>query len=424
MRPFPPNKPKEGTVQVRSSYSDRELEAMMADIESELVERKESLRDAPAKKDGPVEKIRQAVCAFANDLPGHDRPGVVFVGVRDDGTPTGLAITDRLLQRLADIKTDGNTLPPPVLSVTKRALGGRDVAVVMVQPSDAPPVRSRGQIWIRVGPRRAIATAQEERILNERRRHHDAPFDAQPVPNARPSDLDLRRFEEDYLPQAFDRELLAANDRTTEERLAATKMIMSVDSPTPTVVGLLVLGIRPQDFIPGAYIQFLRIAGTEFPGDVVDEARCTGPITGQLARLNDKIDAHNRTAVDFTSSRREERRSTYPRAALRQIAYNAVMHRTYEATNSPVRVSWFDDRVEIVSPGGPFGRVTTENFGQPWIADYRNPSLAESMRVLGLVQRFGMGISIARRELRRNKQPEPAFQIEPNWVHCTLKARR
>ena len=40
----------------------------MADIESELVERKESLRKAPAKKDGPIEKIRQAVCAFANDL--------------------------------------------------------------------------------------------------------------------------------------------------------------------------------------------------------------------------------------------------------------------------------------------------------------------------------------------------------------------
>ena len=397
---------------------------MMTDIESELVERKESLRSAPAGKDGPITKIRQAVCAFANDLPGHRRPGVVFVGVRDDGTPSGLAITDRLLRRLADIKSDGNTVPPPVMSVTKRTLAGADVAVVMVEPSDAPPVRARGRIWIRVGPRRAVASAQEERILNERRRHHDAPFDGQPVPNARLSDLDVRRFEEDYLPQAFDRELLAANDRTTEERLAATKMIASVDRPIPTVLGLLILGIRPQDFIPGAYIQFLRIGGTEFPGEVADEARCTGPIARQLARLNDKLDAHNRTAVDFTSSRREERSSTYPREALQQIAYNAIMHRTYEATNAPVRVIWFDDRVEIMSPGGPYGAVTAENFGQPWVVDYRNPSLAESMRVLGLVQRFGMGIGIARKALLRNEQPELEFQIEPNWVLCTMRARR
>ena len=61
-------------------------------------------------------------------------------------------------------------------------------------------------------------------------------------------------------------------------------MIGSIEQPIPTVVGLLTLGIRPQDFIPGAYIQFLRIAGKEFPGDVVDEAKFTGPIARQLAR--------------------------------------------------------------------------------------------------------------------------------------------
>ena len=404
-------------------YSDRELEAMMADVESELVERKRSLGRAAAAKGGPIERIRQAVCAFANDLAGHDHPGVVFVGAHDDGTPSGIEISDRLLQRLADIKTDGNILPPPVLSVMKRRLAGCDVAVVLVEPSDAPPVRARGQIWIRVGPRRAIASAQDERILNEKRRYRDAPFDIHPVPSASLSDLDIRRFEEEYLPRAFDRELLAANDRTTNERLAAAKMIASVDEPTPTIVGLLILGIRPQDSIPGAYIQFLRIGGTEFPGDVMDELVCTGPIASQLSRLSDKFQAHNRTAIDFTSADRERRSPTYPTNALRQIAYNAVMHRTYEATNAPVRVTWFDDRVETVSPGGPYGAVTAENFGKPGVTDYRNPSLAESMRVLGLVQRFGMGISIARSEMLRNGLPEPSFTIERNWVNCTLRGR-
>ncbi|WP_419166627.1 helix-turn-helix domain-containing protein [Candidatus Palauibacter sp.] len=76
---------------------------MLGDLESEFAERRESLRgDAPRK-------IRQAVCAFANDLPGHKRPGVVFVGANDAGEPTGLEITDSLLRQLADIKTDGNT---------------------------------------------------------------------------------------------------------------------------------------------------------------------------------------------------------------------------------------------------------------------------------------------------------------------------
>ena len=53
------------------------------------------------------------------------------------------------------------------------------------------------------------------------------------------------------------------------------------------------------------------------------------------------------------------------------------MHRTYEATNAPVRVNWFDDRIEIISPGGPFGSVSDANFGEPGVTDYRNPNLAE-----------------------------------------------
>ena len=88
-------------------YSDIDLERLLRDIESDLVERKEAWEgDAP-------EKGRQAVCAFANDLPDHRQPGVLFVGARNDGTPSGLQITDQLLQTLSDIKTDGNVLPLP-----------------------------------------------------------------------------------------------------------------------------------------------------------------------------------------------------------------------------------------------------------------------------------------------------------------------
>ena len=150
---------------------------------------------------------------------------------------------------------------------------------------------------------------------------------------------------------------------------------------------------------------------------------CNGSITELIRRLDDKLIAHNRTAVDFMSGPVESRDSTYPMAALRQFVRNAVMHRTYEGTNAPIRVYWFDDRIEISSPGGPFGAVTVENFGQPGAVDYRNPILAEAMRVLGLVQRYGLGILVARRQLLDNGQPAPEFRVDPNWVHCTVRAR-
>ncbi len=398
-------------------YSDRELEAMLSDPESDLVERKESLRG-----DGPT-RVREAVCAFANDLPDHGRPGVVFVGADDAGNPVGLEISDRLLLRLADIKTDGNIVPPPSLTVAKRVLGGSAVAVVTVLPAHSPPVRFRGRTWIRVGPRRAVASAQDERLLNEKRRHRDPHYDVSPVRAAGLGELRVGRFMDEYLPAAVDPETLAANDRTAEERLAAAKMIAAVDDPVPTVAGLLVLGRRPQHFLPGAYVQFLRVAGREWGDEVVDEARCEGSVADLMRRVDDKLIAHNRTAVDFISAPTEVRRSTYPLGALQQLVRNAVMHRAYDGTNAPVHVYWFDDRIEINSPGGPYGALTPENFGHPGVIDYRNPALAEAMRVLGLVQRYGFGIPAARRELRAAGQPDPEFRVDPHWVHCTVRAR-
>ena len=128
------------------TLDDSDLAELLNDIESDRVEFKESLSgDAPTK-------IREAICAFANDLPDHRRPGVVIVGARDNGTVTGLPITDRLLQQLGDMKTDGNILPPPSITVQKHSLQDREVAAVIVQPSDSPPVRLRGAVRIRIGP--------------------------------------------------------------------------------------------------------------------------------------------------------------------------------------------------------------------------------------------------------------------------------
>lgn len=398
-------------------YTDNELETMLADLESDLSERKESFAgDAPTK-------VREAVCAFANDLPDHRRAGVVFIAARDDGSPSGLAITDELLLQLADIKTDGNIVPPPTLAVAKRRLNGADMAIIEVEPADSPPVRFRGRIWIRIGPRRAIASAQDERILNEKRRHRDRPFDVQPVPSASLADLDRRLFEDTYLGSAFAPDVLALNDRSYEQRLAATKMILTADDPTPTVLGLLVLGIRTRDFLPGAYIQFLRIAGRDLSDPIADEQLIDGTIQDVLRRVDEKIASHNRVAVDFTSGSTETRTQPYPLVALQQLVRNAAMHRTYEATNAPIHVYWYDDRIEVSSPGGAYGAVTQETFGQPGIVDYRNPNLAEALRVLGFVQRFGFGIPTARRELEKNGNPPLDFMVIPNHVVVRVGAK-
>lgn len=398
--------------------TDDELGALVADLESDRVERKQSWRgDAP-------EKGRQAVCAFANDLPNHCLPGVLLIGIKDDGTPVGseFKVTDELLKTLADIKTDGKITPPPSLTVAKRLLLGCEVAVVTVWPADAPPVRLDGRIWIRIGPRRGLASAQDERILNEKRRYRDQSFDTHPVGGSTLDDLSHSYFENEFLPQAVARDVLETNGRSYEERLASLGMIASVDDPTPTVVGLLTLGKSPRTWVPPAYIQFLRIRGTQWGDPVVDEAELDGNLDTMLRRLDDKLRATLAVSVDFTSGvTTEVRTAPYPLSALQQLTRNAVMHRTYEGTNAPVRVYWFDDRIEISNPGGPYGAVTPENFGQPGVSDYRNPVLAGVLKTLGFVQRFGFGIAEARRAMAANGNPPVEFQAEATTVLATLR---
>ncbi len=395
--------------------SDAELTALLDNLESDCVERKKAWAgDAP-------EKTRQAVCAFANDLPNHRQPGIVFIGANDDGSAANIEITDRLLQTLSDIKTDGKTVPPPTLTVERRVLKGASMAIVTAWPADAPPVRYEGRIWIRIGPRRGLASAQDERILNEKRRHRDLHFEARPIAASSLSDLSRAIFEQEYLPNAVATDVLAANERSYEQRLASCGMVVSADEPTPTVLGQLVLGISPRTWIPGSYIQFLRIHGTTLGDPIADEAEIDGTIGSMLRRLDEKLNAHLTTRVDFTSQDREVRHSPYPMVALQQLARNAVLHRTYEGTNAPVKLYWFDDRIEIINNGGPYGSMTAQNFGKPGFSDYRNPQLAAAFKILGYAQRFGAGITLARQALEKNGNPPLEFEIEPNFIMAVVR---
>ena len=399
--------------------TDGELIALIDDLESDRAERKETWNGSAP------EKGRQAVCAFANDLPNHNAPGVLFVGIKDDGSPTGGAfvVTDNLLLSLADIKTDGKLTPPPTLTVAKRNLRGHDVAIVTVWPSDAPPVRLDGRIWIRTGPRRGQASAQDERILNEKRRYKDRSFDTHLIPAATLGELNKSYFENDFLPQAVARDVLDANGRSYEERLASLGMIASVEEICPTVTGLMTLGSSPRTWIPSFYIQFLRINGTAYGDPVSDEQEIDGNLETMLRRLDEKLKAHLSVSIDFTSGTTTEvRKSAYPLSALQQLVRNAIMHRSYEGTNAPVRVYWFNDRIEISNPGGPFGSVTVENFGRPGINDYRNPLIASVLKMLGFVQRFGFGIAETRRSLEANGNPPIEFEVQPANVLAIVRA--
>lgn len=389
-----------------------QLADLATDLESYCVERKSSMSDKS--------KIEEAICAFSNDLPGAGRTGVVLVGVADDGRPAGLPITDQLLLSLSSIRSDGNILPFPHLVVYKTELEGVEIAVVEVEPSKNTPVRLRGTVRVRVGPRRGIATRDEERVLTERRRSWDGPFDQRAIPGAKLDELDLELFRREYLPQAVHPDTLRENDRSLPQQLAG--LHLASPDAVPNVAGMLLLGYEPTAFIKGAYVQFLRIDGTELTDPIIDRKELTGPLPRVLDQMDEVSRAHIRTSTSIAGTNRERNHPDYPIEALQQLLRNAVMHRNYESSNAPVQWYWFSDRVELHNPGGLFGRATVESFGRPGGNDYRNPTIAAALHELGYVQRFGGRRALCKNACRENGNPEPEFTFGPTSVAVVVRA--
>lgn len=390
-----------------------ELLRLMADLESDRVERTTSTAN--------TDKFAQAICAFANDLPQYQLPGVLFVGVDDkSGRPTGLEVTDRLLQNLAAIRSDGNVQPIPTISVAKHSMPGGDVAVVEVTPSDLPPVRYKGQVFVRVGPRRAIASEAEERILTERRVAQARTWDARPCSDATLEDLETDLFLAGYRQYAIDRAVLEENHRSLQDQLAALRFF-DPKRGCPTNAALLLFGRDPLYFVPGAYVQYVRYGGQTLADEPLRERRYAGDLLSVMRSLDqlseDLAEAHPIAGEGLS----ERTVYSYPPTALHELIINAVIHRNYEGSTTPVSIRQFDDRIEILSPGGLFGDLTREQF--PHGTSYRNPILAEAAKTWGFVNRFGRGISIAQSELAKNNSPEARFEPATNYFLVILAER-
>ena len=165
----------------------------------------------------------------------------------------------------------------------------------------------------------------------------NVPFDMQGVSGATvETDLDMRAFEHDYLPCAVSPDMLAENRREGEEQLRALRLVAR--NGAPTVTAILVLGTDPRYWFPGAYMQFVRYDGTAVTDGIVDHAELSGPLPEQVRDADRLLRLNISRALDTRGERHVEQRS-YPYEALRELLRNAVVHRNYENSNTPVGVA-------------------------------------------------------------------------------------
>ncbi len=389
-----------------------DIATLLTDLESYRIERTESLTN--------TDKFCEAICAFANDMPGSGQPGYLLIGVDKDGKPTGAKVDERLLEFLAGLRDNGNILPIPTMHVFKAAHAGLDIAVAEVQPSHMPPVRYKQTVWIRTGPSKDRATAEQEPRLEERRVDRARTWDTRACIDASLDDLALDLFTTTYLPSGVSAEVLNENGRTLQEQLGSLRMYHK-KLGAPTNAAVLLFGKDPLSFVPGAYVQYVRYDGPSQADTPVREQTISGDLLNMmrdLDRLTKELAGHRPVRREDLS---EVMVADFPEVAMHELFINALVHRNYEGSTTPISINHFSDRIEIQNPGSLYGDLTKDQF--PNGTSYRNPVLAEAAKTLGFANRFGRGIALAKKRLADNGSPALEYVVGENHLAMIVRKR-
>ena len=257
-------------------------------------------------------------------------------------------------------------------------------------------------------PIKYTVTEAEEKILTERRLSNVHTFDAMPCLGTSIDDLDVALIHKEFLPKAVAEDVLDEDERDITDQLASLGLY-DLRYNCPTNGAIVLFGKNPERHVHGAYVQYVRFKGKDRAGDILNEHK----FSGNLCRVLPKIDAFVETSISQkrpipVSVLREETVSKYPYWATRELLMNAIMHRDYEG-NAPIQFYEYDDRIEIQNPGGLYGKVSPDNF--PNVSDYRNPFIAEAMKVLGYVNRFSRGVYRVQKELEENGNGQASFDF-------------
>ncbi len=357
--------------------------------------------------------LADTLVAFANA-----EGGVVVVGIRD-GRIEGI---DSAGERVNEWRQAGIDFTEPPVRTSAEIISCRNDAgwqdrllVLEVSASDTVHVNRKGEVLLRVGDESRRLSAMEAQEL-----HFDkgvSRYDATTVDGTTLADLDPTRLAR-YLRQ------VRATKRS-EEALDARGLARAKDDVArPTVAGHLILGIHPQRDLPGAFVRLLRYAGTSLETgerfNAVEDRRLEGPIPAQLDEARRLLRRWLPRVRRLGATGRFEYETLLPEFAWLEAITNAVCHRSYSLAGDHIRVSVFDNRVEIESPGRLPGLVRVEKIRSTRYA--RNPRIARALNDLGCGRELGEGVDRMFEEMRRAGLPDPVFVQGDASVRVTLRA--
>lgn len=238
-------------------------------------------------------------------------------------------------------------------------------------------------------------------------------LDEMPVYDASEKDIDRESFE------TFLKHRKQGYSRTDVDDLLFHYNILVKDrgSIYPSVGGLLLFGKKPAQFFPEAFVICTHIAGIS-GREVIATRDAVGSLfqqyTDSIAFLTSRL--NKAFTIKDAGPRKEV--LEIPLEAIREIVLNGIVHRNYQL-HSPSKITIYDDRVEIFTPGNFPGPLVPDklNLGVTYI---RNKVITRIFREIGIIEKLGSGFMTLFETYAQSKLPTPLISEGAGFVKCIL----
>lgn len=391
---------------------ERELKALIEQIQKRGCE--EQTTEVKAARLGCPEKLYDTISAFSNQNSG----GTFVFGLdeKDEFNKVGVYNAQDLQKKVMEYCEQMTPVVRPVFTVC-------DEEGLVFVSAEIPPIditerpcfkTAKGRIkgsYIRVGDADKPMTEYEVYSYEAfRKKYRD---DVRPAECGSVKIFDEVKIAEFLERKKSDRPHLAIMSEEQQFELTGITRDGKI-----TMAALLLFGLYPQAYYPQLSINATCVPGKEI-GNVdengnrfTDTKRIEGTLSDMLDAALDFVRKNMKVAtkIDIASGKRIDI-PQYPMDAVREAVLNALVHRDYSfhTEGMPIQLIMYADRMEIVNPGGLYGRLTVDQLGnvQP---DTRNPVLVTAMETLGKTENRYSGIPTIRSAMKRLSLPEPLFE--------------
>ncbi len=346
--------------------------------------------------------LAETMVAFAN-ADG----GTIFIGIDEQG---------RVLDYTADESAESSLVnalvmcrPPVVTNWEQHELPNGIVVALKISRSPELHALADGRVLVRAGVENRPLGGEAIRHLAATKSSGD--FESEPVAGATLVDLDKHVLDE-YMNHRAERGTGKIRGNLQDHLVEIGAMI---DDGTPTVAGMLLFGKHPQAFLPQSGIIFVKFLGKEARGrdgmaGYGRRVEITGPVANVIERAWQVVNEEMRVEAVVTGLKRKEV-PEYPSFAVREALVNAVCHRDYRLSGRRVEIRMYENRLEVISPGGLPGYITLDNIVEEHFS--RNPRLVSGLFQWGYIEELGLGIDRMIEEMLENGHQAPDFEAKP-----------